>query len=137
MVVRPRPTRVPLPVFDQVSTVLRLGALVGCGRDQSTSSADCAAAIRKDAVTFVEAGFTSRPGINSGHAERAECHDVGRDAPGTVFPPDATNVDVVAFEGHDLGQVLGVREGTQTRVFIVEGVETEPVMNSLKIGANE
>lgn len=41
-------------------------------------------------------------------------------------------MNVVAFEDHDAGQVLGVREGEQIRVFVAEGVAVEPVMDELQ-----
>jgi len=68
----------------------------------------------------------------AGSAERAECHDVGRDAPWIAFPPDGNSVNVVAFRTHYASQVLGVREGNKTRVFVAEGVDSDPVMNALE-----
>jgi hypothetical protein len=103
----------------------------GCTRDQGATSADCAAAIRRGGTVYIEAGFTKNLAVASGQAERADCHDVGRDAPGTVFPGEPNAVNVVAFEDHDASQVLGVREGKKIRVFVAEGVAAEPVINEL------
>jgi len=100
----------------------------GCTSDQGATSADCAAAIRRDGIVYIEAGFAKHPATAtatatataSGQAERAECHDVGRDAPGIAFPPDGKSVNVVAFR-------TAIRP-----VFVAEGVASEPVMNALK-----
>jgi hypothetical protein len=114
-----------------VCTVL-LGLLAaGCTADEGTTSADCAVAIRHDGTVYVEAGFTKHPAVASGQAERSECHDVGPDAAGTVFPEEPRLVHVVAFEGHDARQVLGVRDGKQARVFVADGVDAERVMSAL------
>ena len=112
--------------------VLLILASAGCAGGQGATSADCAAAIRRDGTVYTEAGFTKAPVVASGQAERANCHDVGRDASGTVFPDDPNAVNVVAFKDHDATQVLGVREGKQIRVFVAEGVAAEPVMNELE-----
>jgi hypothetical protein len=109
----------------------------GCPGDQGATSADCASAIRGDGTVYVEAGFTKHLAVASGQAERADCHDVGRDAPGIVFPGEPNAVNVVAFEDHDASQVLGVREGKKIRVFVAEGVAAEPVMNELEGDGDE
>ncbi len=114
-----------------ICAVLLSGLLGGCTSDQGATSSDCASVIRREGVVYVEAGFTKHPATASGQAERAECHDVGRDAPGPVFPADAKHVHVVAFESHARSDVLGVREDRRIRVFVAEGVAAEPVMNAL------
>jgi hypothetical protein len=127
-------SQVRKPLMWRVITVSACAALfslvsAGCTGGQGTASADCAAAIRRDGTVYIEAGFTKDLAVASGQAERADCHDVGRDAPGVVFPGEPHAVNVVAFEDHDASEVLGVREGKKIRVFVAEGVAAEPIMN--------
>ena len=118
--------------------VMLLSLVVGCGSDQGATSADCgAAAIRRDGTVYTEAGVTKHPATATGQAERAECHDVGPNAPGTVFPGDGEKVKVVTFEEYEASQVLGVREGNTTRVFVAEGVASQPVMKALEGDAGQ
>jgi hypothetical protein len=114
-------------------SVMLLSVVVGCGSDQGATSADCGAeAIRRDGTVYTEAGFTTKhPFTASGQAERAECQDVGLNAPGTVFPGDGEKVEVVTFAPYEASQVLGVRESNTTRVFVAEGVASQPVMKAL------
>jgi hypothetical protein len=109
----------------------------GCTGDQGATSVDCASATRRGGTVYVEAGFTKHLAVASGQAERADCHDVGRDAPGIGFPGEPNAVNVVAFEDHDASQVLGVREGKKIRVFVAEGMAAEPVMNELEGDGDE
>ena len=115
-------------------SAMLLSVVVGCGSDQGATSADCgAAAIRCDGTVYTEAGFTTKhPATTSGQAERAECHDVGPNAPGTVFTGDGEKVEVVTFEEYEASQVLGVREDNTTLVFVAEGVASQPVMKALE-----
>ena len=55
--------------------------------------------------------FTQRAASRHGTAELADCHDVGEDAPGSVFPEVPQTVVVFAFEGYSPDQVLGIRAG--------------------------
>jgi hypothetical protein len=98
---------------------------VGCGNPTSQSASDCAAALRLDATTYVERGFTHHPASRSGTAEDSECEDVGADPRGVYFPEDPRTVDVWSFDGQDPLEVLGVRESQgRFQVFIARHVST-------------
>jgi hypothetical protein len=91
------------------TAVLSVLSLAGCGSGAGVASGDCAAALRVDSTTFVEAGSTRQAASRAGQAERALCEDVGADARGIYFPEQPDPVDVWSFDGQDPRDVLGVR----------------------------
>lgn len=95
--------------------------LVGCGGPTGETVSDCSQAVRRDATTYVEAGFTDRAASKFGHADAAECDDTGADAQGVFFPQDPQQVDVWSFDGLDPSTVIGVQQSNETfRVFMAE-----------------
>ncbi len=55
--------------------------------------------------------------------DEADCHDVGRNAPGSVFPDDARQVAAWTFDGYASDQVLGVRFAQDSfTVFVADSV---------------
>lgn len=102
--------------------VLAALLLAGCGSD-GEGSADCGSQVRLDGVVYTSHGFTQRGGERLGPVEVAECHDVGEDAPGSVFPDDPREVQAVRIPGHDADVALGVRfDDTSFRVYVAESV---------------
>jgi hypothetical protein len=74
-------------------------------------------------VIYSGHGYTDQEATSLGAADEAVCHDVGRDAPGSVFPDDPHQVAVWTFAGYPPDQVLGVRFGQDSFVvFIAESV---------------
>lgn len=56
-------------------------------------------------------------------ADEAECHDVGKDAAGSVFPGDPRQLNAWTFEGYPPEQVLGVRFDEHTfAVFVADSL---------------
>lgn len=84
---------------------------VPLGGQEPESTADCSDAVRVGERVYVGYAFTQRAASRHGTAERADCHDVGEDAPGNVFPEDPQTVVVFAFEGYSPDRVLGIRAG--------------------------
>ena len=101
--------------------------LAGCAsstRDPEGSVAyECTSQIRLHGVIYSGYGYTDDEATRLGTADEAVCHDVGRDAPGSVFPDDPHQVAVWTFAGYASDQVLGVRFGQESfAVFIAESV---------------
>lgn len=109
-------------------------AVTGCVQ-QDPGTADCTVQIRVDDVVYSSYGLTDEPASEHGTAERAECHDVGADAEGSVFPDDPETVTTWAFDGHSPDQVLGVPHGEDSfAVFIAPSVpdaERDRIMAAL------
>lgn len=74
----------------------------------------------------MSSGTTEWKATRRGTADQAECHDVGRNAAGSVFPDVPAQVRTWAFEGYSAEEVLGVRYGTDGfGVFIADTVPPE------------
>lgn len=86
-------------------------------------ASDCSLAVRRDATTYVEMGFSDRAATTVGQADESECDDMGADPQGAFFPKQPEQVDVWSFDGQDTREVLGVKlpDGT-LRIFIAEDV---------------
>lgn len=122
------------PVSSAVAVTTAAFLLVGCGNPTSQSASDCAAALRLDATTYVERGFTHHPANRSGTAEGSECEDVGADPRGVYFPEDPRTVDVWSFDGQDPVEVLGVRESQGGfQVFIARHMDTAEAAEILHV----
>src|SRR5690349_15313842 len=99
----------------KLPSVLLVAALTvsvaGCGEGgpETVTTADCASQIRADGVVYTSDGYSGLEAREHATAERAECHDVGPDAKGSVFPDVPDRVATWAFEGHPTDEVLGVR----------------------------
>ena len=112
--------------FGSVITVLGLlvagGVTSGC-EDRATVAADCTRQIRVGDHVFTSNGYTQRGATRHGAADQAECHDVGVDAPGSVFPADPQQVRTWTFDGYSPDKVLGVRFGEDGfAVFVADSV---------------
>jgi hypothetical protein len=89
--------------------------VVGCVADDpddrrsATSSADCAAQVRRDGAVYTGYGRTARALDRLGTADLAVCEDVGGDPRGSVFPDPAEQVTVWSVRGYPTDAVLGVR----------------------------
>ena len=81
-------------------------------------------------------GYTDHKATKFARADRAECHDVEPNAPGSVFPPNPRQVAVWAFNDHSSKQVVGVRFGRDSfSVFIAQSVpreEAERIVRELR-----
>ena len=84
--------------------------LSGCSADGSTPTAsDCSAQIRVDGNVYTSYGYTDRKASRHSAAEAADCHDVGEDSAGSVFPEHPRHVATWSFRGYPPKSVLGVR----------------------------
>ena len=103
--------------------LLLLGS--GCASDPETqgATADCSSQVRVGDEVFTSYAFTRAQATRQGVADAAECHDVGADPAGSVFPDDPRQVRTWSFEGYSPDEVLGVRAGDDAfAVFIAESV---------------
>ena len=101
--------------------------LAGCvgstDAPEGSAAYECTTQIRLDGVIYSGYGYTDQEATEFGTADEAACHDVGLDAPGSVFPDDPDQVTVWTFAGYESDQVLGVRFGQdQFVVLIAESV---------------
>lgn len=80
-----------------LAAVLAL-AVAGCASPGSDTF-DCAAQVRLDGRIYTAYGSTERSAATFAVADEADCHDVGEDAEGSVFPDDPRQVTVWAFDG--------------------------------------
>ena len=104
--------------------------MAGCA--DSTDARDCADAlgeldctpqIRAEGITYSNYGYTELAATKHGRADKADCHDEGPDACGSVFPDDPRQVAVFAFPGYPPDQVLGTRfDKDSFAVFIADSV---------------
>lgn len=94
-----------------VAIALALSAL-GCTSNDTSgtpSTADCSKQIRVEGAVYTSHGYTERNATKYSTAEAAECHDVGRDAAGSVFSEHPPQVTTWTFAGYPPKKVLGVR----------------------------
>ena len=84
--------------------------LAGCSADDNPQIAgECSAQIRTDGTVSTSHGYTDLVASRHSVAEAAECHDVGEDAAGSVFPERPRQVATWSFRGYPPTTVLGVR----------------------------
>jgi hypothetical protein len=113
-------------------------AAAGCGTGQleGGASADCASQVRLDDRVYTSHGFTNRDATRFAEADRAECHDVGRNAPGSVFPDQPAHVTAWSFAGYPTDKVLGVRfDEDSFGVYVADTVsraESERIFQELR-----
>jgi Family of unknown function (DUF6281) len=99
------------------------GCASGTKAPEGAAAYECTSQIRLHGVTYSGYGYTDQEATSLGTAGEAVCDDVGRDAPGSVFPDDPQQVAVWGFAGYASDQVLGVRFGQDLFVvFIAESV---------------
>ncbi len=98
--------------------------VVGCSPDGSPqTSSDCSAQVRVDGIAYTSHGYTDREASRHSVAEAAECHDVGEDAGGSVFPEQPRQVTTWSFRGYPPEEVLGVRfDKDSFAVFVADSV---------------
>lgn len=100
--------------------------VAGCaqlGDHPGATAADCSAQVRVGDVVFTAYTATHRRATRYAEADRAECHDVGEGAAGSVFPADPQRVPTWRFDGYPTTEVLGVRLGQGAfTVFVADRV---------------
>ena len=85
------------------------GISAGCSGDPASPvAADCTNQVRLDGRVYSSYGFTNLAATRFADVELADCHDLGRGAPGSVFPEDAHHVSGWSFPGYSTDDVLGV-----------------------------
>jgi hypothetical protein len=98
-------------------------------------AADCGDQVRLDEVTYTGYGYTDRKPVPFAMAHKADCHDVGKDAPGLVFPDNPQQVEAWRFEGYSPKNVLAVPfRNDSYEVFIAESLpeaETDRILAEL------
>ena len=99
-------------------------AVAGCSGDGGRqTSGDCQAQVRADGIVYTSYGYTERNARKHAVAERADCHDVGKDAAGSVFPEKPQHVTTWSFRGYPPEEVVGARFDKDTfAVFIADSV---------------
>jgi hypothetical protein len=82
--------------------------------------------VRADGIVYSPLGMTQRAATEYSSADESDCHDVGRDAPGSVFSETPRQVATWTFDGYAPAKVLGVRshEGSFD-VFVADSVPPE------------
>jgi len=103
---------------------LALGGVAGCTVSEGPQAAgDCQSQVRLDGRVYTGWGFTRRDATRFAMADRAECHDNGRYAVGSVFTDDPAQVAVWSFDGYDTELVVGVRSHDGPfEVFVADSV---------------
>jgi hypothetical protein len=99
-------------------------AVTGCaGSGGSETSSDCSAQVRADGIVYTSHGHTEREASKHSVADRAECHDVGENAAGSVFPEQPEQVTTWSFRGYPPEKVVGVRfDADSFAVFVADSV---------------
>lgn len=112
--------------------------VVGCAGKApgGHAAADCSTQVRLDDRVYTSYGYTDREGTKLSVADRAECHDVGPDAEGSLFPEDPEQVTVWSFEGYSPERVVGVRfDSDSYAVFVADSVprtESDQIFEALR-----
>jgi len=65
--------------------------------------------VRLNERVYTSHGYTDRAASRFAEADEAECHDVGQNPPGSVFPDNPRHVTAGSFAGYPTDKVLGVR----------------------------
>jgi len=117
--------------------------VTACAMDPADSTggeAECTPQVRLGNVIYTSYGYTDRQPKKFANAGEADCHDVGRDAPGSVFPAAPRQVAVWAFRGYPAEKVLGVRfDENSFAVHVAESVpraEGNRIFRELQEAAN-
>lgn len=106
-----------------LALVLIISACASSGGEGAAVAADCASQIRLGDVVYTSHGYSDHDATRYGAVDTAECHDVGRNAPGSVFLEDPRQVTAWTFEAYPPEQVLGVRfEDDTFAVFVADSV---------------
>lgn len=93
-----------------VGLAFAFATAAGCAGGQGhPAAADCNNQMRLGKRVYTSSGYTDRDATRFGEADEAECHDLGGDAPGSVFPDDPKQVTTWSFAGYPTDKVLGVR----------------------------
>lgn len=107
-------------------TIAIVLVVLGCtsdDTDSTSSAADCASQVRLDGVVYTSHGYAERIATRHSAADAAECHDVGKDAAGSVFPARPRQVTTWTFGGYPPEKVLGVRfDQDSFEVFVADSV---------------
>lgn len=91
------------------------------------AAADCSSQIRLGNRVYTGYAFTDRA-TEFAIVERADCHDVGQDAEGSVYSDEAPQVTAWSFQGYSTTDVLGVRfDDDSFEVFFSESLSTTEV----------
>lgn len=109
--------------FAAVAISLTLSfAVTGCSWDSGRqTSGECQAQVRDDGIVYTSFGYTERNARKHASAERTDCHDVGKDAAGSVFPEEPQHVTTWSFRGYSPEEVVGVRFDKDTfAVFVAD-----------------
>ncbi|WP_341925536.1 DUF6281 family protein [Nocardioides psychrotolerans] len=102
-------------------------ACAGAGSGGGEVSADCAQLMRFEDVVYVGFGTTGRDVSEEvGEGALSDCDDMGQDPQGAFFPTEPDKVPLVALEGYEPAEVIGVRadDGTVT-IYVAESVPDE------------
>ena len=124
-----------------VTVSLTLSFMVsGCSGDGgSQTSSDCSAQVRADGIVYTSHGYTERNARRHSAADAADCHDVGENAAGSVFPEHPQQVTTWSFGGYSPERVLGVRYDEDSFVVFVAdsvpGAERERIFRELQKSA--
>ena len=109
------------------------GGCATTGSGEPASTADCTSQVRREGVVYSGYGHSEHPATKRGTADRAGCHDLGRDAQGSVFTDDPAQVGVWTFRGYAIEKVLGVRgAGGSFEVFVAESLSREEAERILR-----
>lgn len=81
----------------------------GCTSDRGAESADCTPQIRVGETTYSLRFYSDRPAESHAAGDDSECHDNGRNAPGTIFADDPRQVETWTFAGYSARRVLAVK----------------------------
>jgi hypothetical protein len=112
--------------------------LAACGMNtpEGPAAFECTPQIRMNGKVYTGYGYTDRQATKFTKADEADCHDVGRDPAGSVFPDSPRQVEVWTFADYSSKQVVGVRFNEDTfSVFIAQSVprdEAERIERELR-----
>jgi hypothetical protein len=121
-----------------MSVILGPALLAACGVNAPEGSAafECTPQIRMNGQVYSGEGYTDHGATKFGRADEADCHDLGRDPAGSVFPDSPRQVDVWTFAEYSSKQVVGVRFDADTfSLFISQSVpqdEAERIERELR-----
>jgi hypothetical protein len=99
--------------------VMLLSACDSSGGDEPVGSSDCTQQIRFGKATYSSYSSTRREGNVSGDALLADCNDLRSTLRKPNFLKDSSVVEVVAFAGFQMSDVVGIQLATgPTAVFV-------------------
>jgi hypothetical protein len=105
-----------------------LSACAGSTDAARQATADCSDQIRVDGVIYTGYGQSDRKPVPFATADRADCHDVGRNAPGSVFADSPQQVEAWRFDGYSPREVLAVPvDNNSYEVFFAESVSDDAI----------